>query len=290
MNADTSSAAQHDHARRLFGDLRSIAHGAPSAAAWRQLCDLAEDPIWTRTPELWREEVAPYLHDTLNAWPDALRFAPQRWGLAIAYAERSFVPLSLARRLTIAAHPISNRGAFRLSQCADLIHLTHLTLWLCDIGQEGARELAATPFLSKRLNTLDLRRNAVSDEGAVALITSPQLAALHHLSLQDNAIGDSAALRIAESPQLKRLRTLNLCDNVMTYQGLHALQNSPHAADTAIDLEGNHMDETLAARLIRPSALRQWMWEAVSRIDRLWTGGAPSAPHTDREDDDDAPK
>lgn len=269
----TTRAAQ---GQRLFGDLRSIVHGVPGDAAWAALCAQLEDPVWAAEPGLWAEEVFPYLNARLSLWPDALRFAPQSWGEAIC-AGRRVPALALARRLTIAGVPIGNRGAFRLAQAPELAHLTHLALWLCDIGQEGARQLALTPYLAQ-LHTLDMRRNATGDDGAAQLATSEVLAALRVLILQDNVVGDAGAQLMALSESLARLERLNLCDNAMTYVGLDALQRSPHAQKILLHLEGNAMDETLAARLVRPGALRQWMWEAVSRIDRLWTGGAPSAP------------
>lgn len=268
-------STQTAQAQRRFGELRSLVHGAPSAAAWGKLCALMDDPVWGADPALWREEVFPYLDAQLGAWPDALRLAPQRWGEAICAGKRA-PALALARRLTIAAAPIGNRGAFRLSQAPELSGLTHLSLWLCDIGQEGARQLALTPYLP-RLHTLDLRRNAASDDGAAQLATSEALGALRVLILQDNVVGDVGAQAMAASAQLARLERLNLCDNAMTYVGLDALGRSPHAKGLTLHLEGNDMDETLAARLVRPGALRQWMWEAVSRLDRLWTGGAPAA-------------
>jgi hypothetical protein len=259
----------------MFGDLRSVAHSAPSEAAWGALCALVSDPVWAAEPGLWREEVFPYLEAALASWPDGLRFAPQAWGEAIA-AGRRCPGLELACRLTVAGVSLGNRGAFRLAQAPELQGLTHLTLWLCEIGQEGARQLALTPYLG-RLHTLDMRRNAAADEGAAALATSESMAALRVLVLQDNVVGDLGAQQMASSPQLKRLQRLNLCDNQLTYAGLDALQRSEYAQGVALELEGNAMDETLAARLVRPGALRQWMWEAVSRLDRLWMGGAPQS-------------
>ena len=98
-----------------------------------------------------------------------------------------------------------------LAQSKHLISLTQLSLASSEVGDEGAKAIAAGPALSK-LEWLDLTRNELTDEGALALANSPNLQHLKILAVGDNLLhtkglealrplrrGGRADLRLAKS-------------------------------------------------------------------------------------------
>jgi Ran GTPase-activating protein (RanGAP) involved in mRNA processing and transport len=97
------------------------------------------------------------------------------------------------------------------------------------IGPEGAKSLAASPYLA-RLENLSLYHNYIGDEGLTALASSPYLSGLRSLNLESNKIGDAGLIALAESPYLTRLEWLNLKSNQLTPEGIKALAASPNAA------------------------------------------------------------
>lgn len=80
----------------MFGELRSLSSGAPSAAKWRELCVLIER-LWLDEPHHVEAELLPYLTRQLAMWPDSMRVMPSSW---LGYIQRGdYPPGTLARTL-----------------------------------------------------------------------------------------------------------------------------------------------------------------------------------------------
>jgi uncharacterized protein (TIGR02996 family) len=106
------------------------------------------------------------------------------------------------------------------------LRLQVLGLATCEIGPEGARQLADMPLL-EGLRELDLRSNRLGDEGAIALARSPRARNLRVLRLGANQLGPEGAEAIASSPYLAGLRELDLYGNTIGNKGAAALAASP---------------------------------------------------------------
>lgn len=89
------------------------------------------------------------------------------------------------------------------------VRLRELDLSFNELGDAGARVLAACPHLSQ-LEVLRLGHCAIGDEGARALANSPHLNHVAVLDLENNPIGDSGFRAFLESPYWRSLRRLNL--------------------------------------------------------------------------------
>jgi hypothetical protein len=65
--------------------------------------------------------------------------------------------------------------------------LTHLALYLTDIGDEGVRAIVESGIL-RRLRVLDLWNGRITDVGARLLAASPDIRHLHRLRLAQNRL------------------------------------------------------------------------------------------------------
>ena len=78
------------------------------------------------------------------------------------------------------------------------------------IGPEGARALAASPYLTK-VASLNMVDNRVGDEGALAIANSDSFSNLTYLHLGGNRIkSEEAKTALRESKKLTRLETLKV--------------------------------------------------------------------------------
>ncbi|VTU00435.1 Uncharacterized protein OS=Nitrospina gracilis (strain 3/211) GN=NITGR_980084 PE=4 SV=1: LRR_6: LRR_6 [Gemmataceae bacterium] len=81
-----------------------------------------------------------------------------------------------------------------------------------------------------RLAHLDLATEAIDDEGAAAIATCPNLAALTDLRLSENRMSDVGLTALAQSPHLSNLRALHIDRNIGGTTGVRALAESPNLA------------------------------------------------------------
>jgi uncharacterized protein (TIGR02996 family) len=82
-------------------------------------------------------------------------------------------------------------GPFReLCFSPHLKSLTHLELYLTDLGDEGVRAIVESGLL-KRLRVLDLWSGRITDEGARLLASSPDIRHLQRLRLSQNALTEA---------------------------------------------------------------------------------------------------
>ncbi len=121
--------------------------------------------------------------------------------------------------------------AARLAACPQLARVRNLAFIYANLGGDGLRALAASPYLSELrcLCIYDLA-NPIGDEGIRALVESPYLTNLTHLELHDNHIGPEGVRALAASPRLPRLAYLELFQNEIGDEGAAALARSPHTA------------------------------------------------------------
>lgn len=88
------------------------------------------------------------------------------------------------------------------------VRLRELDLSFNELGDAGARVLAACPHLSQ-LEVLRLGNCAIGDDGTRALANSPFLNQVAELNLENNPIGDSGFRAFLDSPHWRSLRRLN---------------------------------------------------------------------------------
>jgi uncharacterized protein (TIGR02996 family) len=135
------------------------------------------------------------------------------------------------------------------SPILDRLNLLHLgpDSWTgnAEIGDEGARALASSPYL-RRIRSLELSDTAIESAGIAALVAAPELRHLTSLSLMGfdcttgNCIGDVGARAIAESSHMSHLTRLWLPNNNITDEGVRELAGSANLNElTDLMLIGN---------------------------------------------------
>ena len=124
----------------------------------------------------------------------------------------------------------------------------------CNLGPAGAEQLARAFEQWPCLRVLSINRNALGDEGVVALLAAP-LPALEELCMGYNDIRDQGAAAIAAA-WLPRLRFLDISYNSLGNSGARALAQAHFPQLETLWLEGNIRDEGYdalsMARLVRP--------------------------------------
>ncbi len=158
---------------------------------------------------------------------------PDRWPEWLRAEERIFQLNSSARE--------------QVGKLPSLPDLASLVLWGIDIGDDGARAIAAS---LTGLTSLDLSDNSIGDDGARAIAAS--LTGLTSLDLSDNSIGDDGARAIAAS--LTGLTSLDLSDNSIGADGARAIAASLTGL-TSLDLSDNSIGDD-GARAIAASPHR----------------------------------
>jgi hypothetical protein len=222
--------SQHER----FGELRSLAHGVPSIAAWQRLLALCADCL-RDAPDQLREVWLPYLDAALARWPARLRAALPEDTSALLYRGVTSPLLSLARALNFplartratplqwsqlasspALRPIEHIRDLYLDgpQIASLLASPHLVnlrsldLDCCGLGAAGAR-LIATNNLTAQLTTLRLRECQIGRAGALALLRAP-LPHMEFLQLTGCTIGTAGLRALGANMSASSLHTLRL--------------------------------------------------------------------------------
>lgn len=107
----------------------------------------------------------------LSLWPHALRPGDQQ----------AYIQPGPFRELCFSPH---------------LKSLTHLEMYLSDIGDDGCRALVESGLLG-RLRVLDLNNGCITDEGAQVLAASPQLRRLERLRISGNSLTNAGITALA---------------------------------------------------------------------------------------------
>jgi uncharacterized protein (TIGR02996 family) len=143
--------------------------------------------------------------------------ATLRW-LALGYngfKPPGLLPLVPAlRRLAQLALPHSSVNDEVAKAFADtnMENLTSLFLWRNEIGAEGIKALAGSPWMA-RVGSLDLGWNPLGDDGIKALAASPYLTGMRRLDLHRTRATAVGALALAESPYLEGVEVLDFRQN-----------------------------------------------------------------------------
>lgn len=122
---------------------------------------------------------------------------------------------------------------------APLTELRSLDLSACGCGDASATALARTKYL-KRLVTLNLRHNALTDAALETLAAWPGLATVRALNLSHNSIGGGGVAALVRSPHF-RPEHLELHNNVVGFTGAKALAAWPGLA-AVVTLNLAHAD------------------------------------------------
>lgn len=272
----------------LFGDIRSILHGAPSAQAWEEIIELLEQ---LDSPQL-EQEILPYVHRAVQSWDDRLLTPPRAWLDRVLGGKRE-PRMALVRRLSLTHTDLEGRRFQELIRSPYLEHLTSLELtWpgldldqlvtllyhrslsrLTELSLEGtelgdgAVDLLCLTGFVHRLEILELERNELSD-GAVSRLVDELGPSLRVLDLSSNHITSQGFAAICRAPHLTSLERLSLWNNAVGDEGVDALVNTSFLPSLrSLDLERNQLTD-LAAELLLD-------WEGLSRMARLDLGHNP---------------
>jgi hypothetical protein len=163
---------------------------------------------------------SPYLHrlESLNLWNTRFTSAGIE-ALACASGLRSLTDLGLSEESGPTVPPSAVRA---LAQSAHLGKLQKLSFQCCQLGDEGAVELAHARW---RLQRLNLTQCGIGDVGMRALADSPVLTEMKSLVLVHNRIRDEGALALAESPYLTHLENLELRENRISKEARRAIRS-----------------------------------------------------------------
>jgi uncharacterized protein (TIGR02996 family) len=112
------------------------------------------------------------------------------------------------RFLDLCHSPVGAEGILTMTRAVRL-RPTSINLWFSDVGDEGMKVLAGSPWLAN-LRKLNLRFSNLTTAGVKALASSPHAAGLRSLYLSGNEIGAAGIRALARSPYLRRLRELDL--------------------------------------------------------------------------------
>jgi len=272
----------------IFGDIRSVLHGAASAQAWEEVVALLE---LLETPQL-EQEILPYVHRAIKGWDDRLLVPPALWLDRVLAGARE-PRMILVRRLSLTHTDFEGQKFQQLIRSPYLEHLTSLELtWpgldldqlvtllyhrslsrLTEFSLEGAElgdgaidVLCLTSFVH-RLEVLELERNELSD-GAISRLIDELGPSLRVLDLSSNHITSRGFASICNAPHLTSLERLSLWNNAIGDDGVEALVESSFLPRlSALDLERNQLTD-LAAELLLD-------WEGLSRMTRLDLGHNP---------------
>jgi hypothetical protein len=262
-----------------FGELRSLAHGAPSQQAFHALIRVFEE---ARAPAEEVESIwLPYALEHVRAWPVYLRTlrvddparlgdTPPPWmallcALHLGYEDypegflTELVSSSRVAGLERLTFDHSTLPAGVLSALATSPHLGALRqLMLRAAGTpETYRALAGSPTL--RLESFSAHGAAIGDEGAVAFADSPVFADLEQLGLTACGIGDQGARALGSASFTSRLHRLRLQDNTFGAQGATALLSGSGAPWTHLDLSRNTLGPDAVPALVASGRLGRHM-------------------------------
>lgn len=161
------------------------------------------------------------------------------------------VPFSRLGRLALASCSLGKEGARTLLRSPHLSRLRQLRLHQNAIGDGAAVAIARSRLRS--IEELDLQACRIGDDGIRELAASPNVRAARRWRLGGNPIGDAGARAIAESPHTRGLTLLDLARCRIGDAGALAL--AAYASDTLeLALAQNPIGDEGAAALVASPA------------------------------------
>lgn len=201
---------------------------------------LASSPVLTNLEELdlsenelgetgaWALAASPHLANVRRLELSGNRVGPGG-AEVLAGSER----LASLCRLGLAGNEVGTARLHSLVRAHDLLRLPTLVLSANAVTAAGLlRILTRPPGPTEpgavRLREIDLSHNELGNEGARVLAASPHLAGLKVLRLAGCGIGDHGARALAESPHLNQLVSLDLGNNPIGDPGFRTFLTTPH--------------------------------------------------------------
>ncbi|HET9383246.1 MAG TPA: hypothetical protein VFP69_20780 [Streptomyces sp.] len=127
------------------------------------------------------------------------------------------------RELDLSYFRIGDPGAGSLAAAASAGRIETLDLRYCGLGDQGVAALAGSPAFAG-VRRLHLQRNRITGEGVRALT---RLTGIEELDLRYNAIGEDGARALAEAPFAGSLTRLRLHRQDVTDAGVRILASAP---------------------------------------------------------------
>ncbi len=178
----------------------------------------------------------------------------------LAHLERLALPrvISLAELRTLFPTPASQLRELHVSSAKELLKepakvlevaetLTHLDVGSTSFGDAGWLELLGAPSIAR---ALDLRANGCSlSDAAIGALTRSKLRRLVTLDLSSNKLTDKGLTALAAWPGMEHVAHLRIGNNrKVTAAGYQELMDSPNFTPATLDI-GKSSDKSLVARL-----------------------------------------
>jgi Ran GTPase-activating protein (RanGAP) involved in mRNA processing and transport len=197
-------------AQERFGELRSLANGAPSEEAWASICALLDQE---GDDDRLIEEVLPYLEHHLSDWPEGAREIPKEWMRVMLKGE----PCTRARlgRKMSAVRAEEEGDLDMLLSSPDLGALTWLDLGYNHFDERALRILEEETHLTS-LRWLSVSDSHLGHEGIVRILESPRLANLTHFIAAWCDIENDGAVALSRTDALRRLERIEFRGNRIT--------------------------------------------------------------------------
>lgn len=247
---------------RRRGDPRGLILGlcaqAPAAEAWEAMC-AAVDGLEPGA----LESLHPTVSRLLESWPIALRSAPQHW-MAQAAEEKAAPGLRWVRSLPLHRQWKGREPSFisHIIACCHPGSIAALDLAYNGLGPELGHAIAHSPGI-EGLQTLNLSRNGLGDDGLAALLEGPYT--LRELNLYGNDLTDVSASRLVRAGCAQNLQALSLSSNQLSGDAAGELVTLD--ALRSLNLSWNSkLSEAVVETLARASSL------ALDRLELCGTG------------------
>lgn len=284
-------------ARIAFGELRSLldARGVDERARHIALDALVQQ-AYREVPSIFIEQWLPYIEGfatkldrplrlelgSLEEFESAPALSSPRalgWHLNLNYrvgvevfhhefaeAIAALPQLVDVKGIELTGHKIQDDGLAVILESPNLGALAHLKVGGNQLTRRAARKLAGCERLQS-LTLLDLRSNAIGDEGITALVESKHLGALTYLQLGETRMKRDGIDALHESDLPGRLTHLGLGWNSPGVTNLHRfLQNENLTDITHLDLAHTRVGD-IGAEILAYS-------ENQHRLECLYLGGS----------------
>ncbi|MEC9440943.1 MAG: hypothetical protein VYE40_07585 [Myxococcota bacterium] len=214
-----------------FGELRAILHAEPDERTWSQLCEFFDpfpsDKQETTQVEVmgWQEKLLDYAIGITRHWPISL-CQPSRAWLEELYRGASHPKFKLLRSLRFRNNAASDEGLINLGKEPYLDHISSLYILGMNLNEDHIQALTSGNLFGK-LTHLELWSNGLDRHLLLSLLERAPalLESLETLELPKNRIGDEGALLIARR-RWERLRVLNLWHTGISNVGARALETT----------------------------------------------------------------
>ncbi len=140
-------------------------------------------------------------------------------------------------RLTVGGSKKHKKTLRPFLKLLEATRVTRLDLRECGFDSSAGSLVAAC---NRPLTYLNMNRNRLGTDGAVALAGAQQLAGVRELGLRENRIGDKGVAAVASATHLRSLSSLDLDYNELGAHGAEAIASAEHLGSlTSLNLSLN---------------------------------------------------